>query len=232
MDVATATQACTCADDTVVTWKHIDSMSVARFDAILKASEQVIDLSRQWHACWARGCHAAFTVRETMLQIYSKLVDLLAAAVAAYAINMNTAATPPSLTNGHTKPGRADTRLRQHPDRWPWEPCHMQLPPPSKPESPPARRVVCLPARMLLGAYKLNRQQSTELALDLVCRTLRGFADVLRRMGRRESGDDLAKMDGTLLKLLARVERLSDTSMAGLSASSLQHCRLLHGGER
>ncbi|KAL2130205.1 hypothetical protein VTI74DRAFT_6772 [Chaetomium olivicolor] len=215
MDVSTTLQACTCADDVVVAWKHVDSMNETAFDVILRASEQTIDFSRQSQACWARGCHSSSNVREILLQIFSKLVDLLAEAMATY--NINTKPAAKSLVD--RKLGRPDTR-------WSWESCQMQLS--SQAKSSPARQVMCLPAKMLLGGHELDKQQSSQLALDLVCRTLRSFADVLRRMGHQEN-EDFTKRDGTLLKLLARVERLADTSMAGLSPSCLQHHDLLYG---
>ncbi|KAI1390800.1 uncharacterized protein F4822DRAFT_163549 [Hypoxylon trugodes] len=207
MIMAASRKQCSCAEEAAEAWKHVGRMTEIGLDIIIMASSQTVDFSLQWQECQSRNCPSASEVQDTLLEIYTKLVDLLQAAIVTYRV------TPGSNFAEH---GAQDSSLYHHTST-----STMQMfgYPSMGAQTLPDLGVICLPSKMSLGEHELDEQQSSYLALDLVCRTLENLGGIMQQMGRREA-EEVGRVDSRVLERLSRVSRLMRTGSQALQSLS------------
>ncbi|KAH8887961.1 hypothetical protein GQ53DRAFT_583358, partial [Thozetella sp. PMI_491] len=205
---------CRCVEDATRAWKCTESMTEASLDVIIIASAQTVDFSLKLPECQAHVHDLSANVNDILLHILSNLVDLLRSAIIT-----NSSAVPACLGHSASRPASLCPTLSSHRRTMPpnlqmygYQRIDLQDGPKmALSEDCPA----CLQTPMSLGEYGLDEQQSQLLALELVCRTLKNFAHILREMVHR-GVDEAGKVDERVISLLARVMRLISAGSTSL----------------
>ena len=210
---------CLCVQEAARAWERIESMVEISVDVIIIASAQTIDFSLHSRNCQSHSLSSATVVKDTLLQIYLKLVDFLQRAITTYT---GTAPLPDT-------PESSFKEAREQSSPWPLD--HRSLESAVQKsdhqhgvvqaEQTPTVNVICVPSKMALGEHELDEQQSKYLALDIFCRTLRNLAGALQQIEGRETAE-FRKVDARVLAILLQVTRILENASATLSTWASQ----------
>ncbi|KAI0912700.1 hypothetical protein F4823DRAFT_580069 [Ustulina deusta] len=204
--MATSRPQCFCVEDITRAQNNVESMIQVSLEGIMVACEDTANSWQQWKGCPQHDCSSTLGVQDSMLQICTKLLSLLEAAMATYQTTPNTAARQPIAQ---------DIQLPlAHPSG-----AFIVAKSGRQSKETAARSVVCLPSKMSLGQYELDERESRHLGLDLVHKMVENLTCILQQMARG-GVQDISQTDSRLLALLSRARRDMDTTSAAIYALS------------
>jgi hypothetical protein len=206
---------CSCGDSAAKAWERISQMEEIGLDTIILATTQTIDFSLAFKNCAAHNSETAMNVKETLLRIYSRLLEFIEQSLDTYARTK----IPRSLstTDSDFNPHHPYLELggqAQKSGRW------QNVVQEQESSTPSVSGISCVPLAMALGEHKLDEQESKYLALAVLLRTLKNVTSVLQQMGEGETVD-IRTVDAKLLAILLQSTKLAENVSATIHSLAL-----------